>query len=142
MLVGVSLNTQGHPRYLKMAVTPDIQGDTLKTFAETWIVPGTTVSSDAYSSYRALAGADFEHEYQVYNPKETPDHLHWLHTVISNAKAFVGGTFHGLDSKHLQSYLDEFCYRFNRRKFKGEWFSRLIALCVNSNTMTHSELVG
>ncbi len=48
----------------------------------------------------------------------------------------------GLDSKHLQSYLDEFCYRFNRRKFEGEWFSRLIALCAKSTTITHSELVG
>jgi hypothetical protein len=65
-----------------------------------------------------LNGAGFKHEYQVYDAKESPDHLHWLHTVLSNAKAFVGGTFHGLDSKHLQSYLDEFCYRFNRRKFK------------------------
>lgn len=39
----------------------------------------------------------------VKKAKESPDHLNWLHTVLSNAKAFVGGMFHGLDSKHLQS---------------------------------------
>ncbi|MBT9167768.1 MAG: hypothetical protein DDT19_01109 [Syntrophomonadaceae bacterium] len=142
VLVGLSLNKKGHPLYLKMEVVPDIKGKTLIDFAEKSIVPGTTISSDAYRSYRALDNAGYKHEYQVYNAKETPDHLPWLHTVISNAKAFVGGTFHGLDSKHLQTYLDEFCYRFNRRKFKGEWFSRLISLCATTKTITHSELVG
>lgn len=142
VIVGLSLNTRGHPLYLKMAVTPDVKGATLIQLANQWIVPGSTISSDAYHSYRPLSGAGFTHDYQVYDSRRTPDHLHWLHTVLSNAKAFVGGTFHGLDSKHLQSYLDEFCYRFNRRKFEGEWFSRLVALCAKSTTITHSELVG
>jgi transposase-like protein len=142
VLVGLSLNKQGHPLYLKMEVVPNIKAKTLLDFAEKRIQPGSTISSDAYHSYRALEGAGFKHDYQVYNAKESPDHLHWLHTVISNAKAFVGGTFHGLDSKHLQAYLDEFCYRFNRRKFKGEWFSLLGTLCASSKTITYSELVG
>jgi hypothetical protein len=59
-----------------------------------------------------------------------------------NAKAFVGATYHGLDSKHLQAYLDEFCYRFNRRKFKGEWFRILGAICASTKTVTYPELVG
>jgi transposase-like protein len=67
-------------------------------------------------------------------------------TISSDAyhtyRALVGGTFHGLDSKYFQSYLDEFCYRFNRRKFKGEWFSRLATLCASTTTTVYSELVG
>jgi transposase-like protein len=141
VLVGLSLNNQGHPLFLTMKVVPNIKGETLIDFAENNIQKGTTISSYAYHSYRSLKGAGFKHEYQVYNAKESPDHLHWLHTVLSNAKAFVGGTYHGLDSKHLQAYLDEFCYRFNRRKFKGEWF-RLGALCASTKTITYSELVG
>jgi transposase-like protein len=142
VVVGLSLNKQGHPLFLKMKVVPNIKGETLIDFAEKNIQKGSTISSDAYHSYRSLKGAGFKHEYQVYNAKESPDHLHWLHTVLSNAKAFVGGTYHGLDSKHLQAYLDEFCYRFNRRKFKGEWFHRLGALCASTKTITYSELVG
>ncbi|MFC0274741.1 IS1595 family transposase [Metabacillus herbersteinensis] len=142
VLIGLSLNQKGHPLYLKMEIVPNIKAETLIGFAEKSIQPGSTISSDAYHSYRALDGFGYKHEYQVYNAKETPDHLNWLHTVLSNAKAFVGGTFHGLDSKHLQSYLDEFCYRFNRRKFKGEWFSRLVTLCASTRTITYSELVG
>lgn len=142
VLIGLSLNQKGHPLFLKMKVVPNVKGETLIDFAEKNIQPGSKISSDAYHSYRALKDAGFQHEYQVYNAKQNADHLHWLHTVISNAKAFVGGTFHGLDSKHLQAYLDEFCYRFNRRKFKGEWFSRLGLLCASTKTITYSELVG
>jgi hypothetical protein len=60
----------------------------------------------------------------------------------SNAKAFIGGTYHGLDSKHLQAYLSEFCYRFNRRKFKGELFNRLLSCYSSTHVITFSELTA
>jgi len=63
-----------------------------------------------------------------------------LHIVIGNAKAFVNGTFHGLSLKHLQQYLDGFCYRFNRRKFKGEIFYRLLLAAVSAKPLTFAEL--
>lgn len=142
VLVGLSLNEKGNPLFLKMEVIPNIKGVTLVDFAKRKIKSGSTISSDAYRSYRALENVGYVHDFQVFDAEEDPDHLHWLHTVLSNAKAFIAGTFHGLDSKHLQSYLDEFCYRFNRRKFRGEWFSRLVNLCASTKTITHSELVG
>lgn len=142
VLVGLSLNKQGHPLFLKMEVVPDIKSKTLIDFAERQIQRGSVISSDAYRSYRKLENLGYKHEFQVYNPKKSPDHLHWLHTVLSNAKALVGGTFHGLGSRHLQSYLDEFCYRFNRRKHEDELFSRLLLHCIGTETITHRELVG
>ena len=54
---------------------------------------------------------------------------YWLFKIILNAKDFMGGIFHELAPKHLQVYLDEFCYQFNKGKFKGEWFSRLLSIC-------------
>ena len=142
VMAGLSLNKQGHPLYIKMEVVPDLKTKTAAGFAQGRVKPGSVISSDAYHSYRKLSDFGFIHEYQVYSKEENPDHLKWLHTAIPNAKAFIGGTFHGPDSRHLQSYLDEFCYRFNRRKFKGEWFSRLLKLCSSTGTITYSELVG
>ena len=111
----LSLNQKGHPLYLKMEVIPDVKGETIVEFANRNIAPG----SDAYKSYKDLAEAELEYQHkpQRFNPTEDLDHLHWFHTVISNAKAFIAGTYHGLDPKHLQAYLSEFCYRFNRRDF-------------------------
>lgn len=142
VIVGLSLNQQGHPLYVKMEVIPDIKGVTLVDFANRAIELGSVISSDAYKSYNALAKQGYQHTPQEYNPVDHPDHLHWLHTVISNAKAFIGGTYHGLDSKHLQAYLNEFCYRFNRRKFKGELFNRLLSCCSSTHVITYSELTA
>lgn len=46
--------------------------------------------------------------------------------ATGNAKAFINGTYHGTSTKHLQMYLSEFCYRFNRRAFHGAIFDRLL----------------
>jgi transposase-like protein len=142
VLIGLSLNEKGHPLYVKMEVIPDVKGTTLVKFANASIETGSTINSDAYRSYQALAKEGFQLEAKEFNPIESPDHLQWLHTVISNVKAFIAGTFHGLDEKHLQSYLNEFCYRFNRRKFKGEGFNRLLSCCASTPTITYSELAG
>ncbi|MEQ6391238.1 transposase, partial [Bacillaceae bacterium S4-13-58] len=60
VIVGLSLNKKGHPLYLKMEVAPDIKGKTLLDFADKHMEPGTTISSDAYHSYRTLANAGFK----------------------------------------------------------------------------------
>jgi len=50
------------------------------------------------------------------------------------------GTFHGLDEKHIQRYLDEFCYRFNRRYREAELFDRLLTAGVAAPPLTYDEL--
>jgi hypothetical protein len=66
--------------------------------------------------------------------------LKWLHTIIGNTKAFVSGTFHGLGRKHLQSYLDEFCYRLNRRYMGGDIFCRLLFAATQSSPLRFADL--
>lgn len=141
VLIGLSLNKKGHPLYLKMEIINDIKGTTITDFAKRLIKPNSTIHSDGYKSYFSLTKEGYKLENHVFDPKGNPDHLNWLHKIVSNAKAFIAGTFHGLDSKHLQAYLNEFTYRFNRRKFKGEWFSRLLTCCVSTQTITYSELI-
>jgi hypothetical protein len=84
----------------------------------------------------------YDHQSIEFNVKDNPDHLKWLHTMISNANGFIGGTFHGLAPKHLQSYLNEFCFRTNRRQFEGQLFNRLLAACVSTDTITYQDLTA
>ena len=67
------------------------------------------------------------HAYRLANGRYDHDSglLHWLHIVISNAKAFILGPYHGLPKKYLQSYLDEYSFRFSRRGFGGALVERL-----------------
>ena len=66
--------------------------------------------------------------------------LPWVHRVISNTKAGILGTHRGVSEKHLQSYLSEACYRFNRRFWEKELFDRLTRACVSTQTVTYTEL--
>ena len=94
----------------------------MKKFVHATFADGSVIHSDGYRSYiPALEG--YSHEHKSYSPKSGL--LHWLHIVISNAKAFILGTYHGLPKKYLQSYLDEFSFRFSRRNFGGALAERL-----------------
>lgn len=142
IIVGLSLNKKGHPQYLKINVIDDIKGSTIVEFAKKAIQPNSEIHSDGYRSYLALTKEGYKLENQVYDPKKNPDHLHWLHIIISNLKSFISGTYHGLDSKYLQAYIDEFCYRFNRRKHHSTIFNRLLSCCAQNETIKLSELRG
>jgi transposase-like protein len=138
VIVAVSKTAIGKPCFLKMKVIDDLKGETVGEFAIENILKGSIVQSDAYRSYRKPLANDFDHQFEVYDSHSGM--LKWLHTLIGNAKAFVNGTYHGLDDKHLQSYLDEFCYRFNRRGFRDQIFPRLLCAVTNSNILGYADL--
>jgi len=139
----LSLDTQGHPEYVKMRVMKDLTKETIVEFVEGNIAEGSVINTDGYRSYvAALAEGRYRHQPKKYDLKEHPDHLKWLHQIIGNAKAFIVGTYHGLREKHLQAYLSEFCYRTNRRHFEGQIFNRLLNACMRTPTITYQSLVS
>lgn len=100
VFVAVSIDKNGYPKYLKMQTTDNIQQRSVRKFAQN-IQAEATIISDSYRSY-IPALKDYKHEHGVYNPDSGV--LHWLHTMIGNAKAFILGTYHGLPKKNLQEY--------------------------------------
>jgi hypothetical protein len=71
----------------------------------------------------------------MHEPRVTPSHLvdewlPWVHIAISNLKTFLLGTFYGVSIKYLQEYLNEFCYRFNRRFVEKQIHNRLLKLAI------------
>lgn len=126
VFAAVSLDERGNPRHIKMQLTQDIKRTAVKKFAQAAFAPGSIIHSDGYRSY-IPALESYTHEHKLYDPNSGL--LHWLHIAISNAKAFILGTYHGLPEKNLQSYLDEYCFRFSRRDFGPQLLERL-ALAV------------
>ncbi len=124
VFVAVSKDAAGHPSYMKMQVTENVQRPSIKNFVDKNIALASTVQTDGFSAYIAPLRGRFFHEKEDFSPDS--EMLKWLHHMIGNAKAFINGTYHGTSTKHLQMYLSEFCYRFNRRKFNGEIFDRLL----------------
>jgi len=140
VIVGLSLNEKGRPQYLKMETVVNLTANTVGYFTASNIKPGSVISTDAYSSFNKLTDDGYEHLPKVYRPKGDKDHLKWLHTIVSNAKTFINGTYHGLDRKHLDLYLAEFCYRFNRRFEPGLLFVKLLHSCVVGVKFNYAEL--
>lgn len=137
-MVAVSKTDDGKPRFIKMKVVSNLKSVTIGKFATQNIAENSTIETDAYRSYRKPLAEKYEHQFEVFD--SSSDMLHWLHTMIGNAKAFVNGTFHGLGDKHLQCYLDEFCYRFNRRYLKNRIFDRLLIAVTSASPLTFAEL--
>ena len=141
-LVSVSLSSDGKPEFAKMKVVETVDSGSVKEFSENTVTNGSEIRTDGLNVYAPLAQDGYIIKQKKYDPKKQPGHLHWTHIIISNAKAFIGGTFHGLDAIHLQRYLDEFCYRFNRRWFSSGIFSRLVNACLCTGKITTHELFG
>ena len=128
VFIAVSKDEAGRPQYLKMRLTANVQKTSVQGFADDNLTPGSTVETDGYKSYRKPLEKDYTHHAENFSPDS--DHLKWLHTLTGNAKAFINGTYHGTSTKHLQMYLSKFCYRFNRRRFHGDIFDRLLAAAI------------
>ena len=124
VFVAVSKDEKGNPAYLRMQLTPNVQSTSIEAFARSRIAFASTVQTDGFNAYRTPLAKRYNHEWEVFNPDG--ELLKWLHHMIGNAKTFINGTYHGTSTKHLQMYLSEFCYRFNRRKMGGAIFDRLL----------------
>lgn len=99
------------------------------------IALGSVIRSDGYRSYApALVG--YDHQPTTYNPDNGL--LHWIHIAISNAKAFILGTYHGLPGKHMNEYLAEYAFRFSRRDFGAGLFDR-VAFALAASTVAYSK---
>jgi transposase-like protein len=101
------------------------------------------IRSDGWRSYSKAAKKKNLVHYKVVlrDPKAAGRLLPWIHRVISNAKDVIGGTHRGVSDKHLESYLSEICYRFNRRYWEKELFDRLVRACVTAQTVTYNEII-
>ena len=124
VFVAVSKDEKGNPTYLRLQLTPNVQSTSIEDFARSRIAYASTVQTDGFNAYRTPLAKRYNHEWEVFNPDG--ELLKWLHHMIGNAKTFINGTYHGTSTKHLQMYLSEFCYRFNRRKLGGAIFDRLL----------------
>lgn len=94
------------PRHMKLEVVPNAQSPTVQDFALRNIRAGSTVMTDGLASYPILDGLGYT---RISEPaSQNKEHLRWVHTLISNAKALIQGTYHGLDEKYLHLYFAEY----------------------------------
>ena len=123
VIVAVAKTQNNKATYVRMQVTPDLKAVTYGKFARRYITEGSRIESDNYSSLKKGLAEKYFVKYETYSPEK--DMLKHLHRAISNMKAFIDGTYHGVTKQYLQEYLDEYSFRYNRRRFGVHLFERL-----------------
>lgn len=121
--------------FAKMRAVKMVDAPTILRFVKDVVEPGSTVRTDGLSVYPSLEEHGFGHDRHSVGKRKAHVILPHVHTFISNLRSFVMGTHHGLDETHLQQYLDEFCWRFNRRKCYDQMFDRLLLACLEKEEM-------
>lgn len=127
------------PGFASMDVVDSMHAEELNDFAFRHFGENPILKTDGYSSYKVLDAA-YEHLSDIVKPVDANKKLPWVHILLGNVKNFIRGTYHGISHKHLQSYLSEFCYRFNRRYNNLLMTDRLLTACLTSTTITYAEL--
>jgi hypothetical protein len=114
-----------------IVVLPDALGETYAAAVESHLEPMTHVRTDGYSSNSVLHGRVGKLDMTKIEKLEEEGPLENVDRVISLVKRYLLGTYHQYCSRaHLQRFLNEFCYRFNRRYQWYQLASRLVAACA------------
>lgn len=111
---------------IRLRKIPDVTEHSLLTFIKDTVEPGSYVETDGFSSYQNLKKHGYKH--RPIAPDDVDLALPRAHIVFSNLKTWIKGTFHGVSAKHLQAYLNEFVFRFNRRKTPMAAFQTILGL--------------
>jgi transposase-like protein/DNA-directed RNA polymerase subunit RPC12/RpoP len=119
-------------RYFKMKVLYDHKADTINDVIKENFEEKSIVFSDKSTSYVNISDYVEIHMTEKSDNNVTKTTLKWVHIAISNAKRTLLGVFHKIKGKYLQLYLNEFCYKLNRRYFTNRVFDRLTLAVAKS----------
>ena len=120
---------------VRMSVILDAQADTLLPWVQANVEEGSMVYTDGWAGYAGLTKLKYTHKkiLQSHRGEKTGRYLPMIHLMISNLKRWLVGTHKGaVLPKHLQAYLNEFTFRFNRRFWRGPAFLRALGLAVKA----------
>src|SRR5881392_1584899 len=134
----------------RMAPLADFSSATLVSFIKDNVEPGATVITDGLNAYRALPGHGYAHDRRIQQAArargEDPGALlPAVHRVASLCKRWLLGTHQGsVDEAHLPAYLNEFAFRFNRRRSasRGMVFYRVLELAAGHQPVRYRDLLA
>lgn len=99
------------------------------------------IITDGWAGYAGLKKNGYDHVViEGETSKDVAKEMVHIHRVFSNLKSWLIGTHHGVSEKHLQAYLNEFTYRYNRRGNPWLAFNTILGLASDAKAPTYDEL--
>lgn len=139
-------HARGRIGRIRLRQIPDASADSLQGFIDEVVEPGSLVHTDGWVGYDRLKAHGYRHRitFLTDHPEPAHDLLPRVHLVVSLLKRWLLGTHQGaVSSAHLDFYLDEFTFRFNRRRsrHRGKLFFRLAEQAVQVEPAPYRALV-
>jgi transposase-like protein len=142
VVAAVEVRGKGSGR-VRLQVVPDATAASPSGFVKANVATGATVMTDAWQGYAPLCKMGYRHRPRTQGaPRRAGVILPRIHRVFGNLQTWLRGTHHGVSAKHLQAYLDEFTFRFNRRHTPMAAFQTLLGLGGQQRATTYHQLCG
>lgn len=124
---------------LRLAAIADNSAASIEAFVRANVKRGATLITDGHASYPGLTG--YRHDPRVVGKMAGHIVLPWIHRAFALMKRWSLGTYHGLRRKHVDSYLNEFVFRYNRRFHRHVSFETLLGLAAHYEPMNYWDIV-
>ena len=147
VVIAAEENGKGMGR-IRLARVADASAQSLQGFVQSAVAPGSRIHTDGWDGYAGLSGLGYAHEVSVLrgqDPSAPTKLLPRVHRVAALLKRWLLGTHQGaVRPDHLDYYLDEFTFRFNRRtsRSRGKLFYRLIQQAAQVEPSPYRNMVG
>ena len=125
---------------IRLAMIADNSAASIEAFVRTNVKRGTTLLTDGHASYPGLT--DYRHDPRVVGKMAAHVVLPWVHRVFSLVKRWGLGTYHGLRRKHVDTYLNEFVFRYNRRFYRHASFETILGLASHHEPASYWDIIG
>lgn len=132
---------------IRLSRVADVSADSLTSFVQAAATPGSTIHTDGWRGYARLPTLGYQHRATVIDHGSDPAHVVMprVHNVASLLKRWLMGTHQGgIQRQHLDYYLDEFTFRFNRRRSqaRGLLFHRLVQQAVAAGPAPYRQIIA
>ena len=128
---------------IRLRRIPNASAESLELAVKEAIEPGSIVRTDGWGGYNDLSRIGYEHQVVRKDAVVGENLLPACNLVASLLKRWLGGTLQGAVShEHLEYYLDEYTFRFNRRtsRYRGKLFYRLLQQAVITDVVTYDSI--
>lgn len=127
---------------LRLQILGNAGEDAIGKFIRANVAEGSPIKSDGWKGYSVTALKGYIHQQEVQGiPQKAHELAPQIHQVFSNLKSWLIGIHHGVEPKYLQSYLNEFVFRFNRRSYPMSGFRSLLEILTSKPPLTLRRLI-
>lgn len=125
---------------IRLATIPSNHAPHIHAFIAANIAPGATLITDGHASYPGLD--EYRHDPRTVGKMAAHIPLKWIHRVFALLKRWSLGTYHGLRREHVDTYLNEFVFRYNRRFYRHVSFETILGLAAHRSPTSYWEITG